>query len=268
MQLCCRLIWVVVGGRGQQADGGDEAATGTGNGQRRWQARGQRHWQLARARRWSWQRAGSLACWQMMGTVASMMNGLDPLIQASLMTRNEDRGIWENGWPDELGKKTSEMGHDRSGMELNLLMTGEEDLPRVATVINVGLRPRRIWNVLIVSAVMNDLDGPSGCLDMVGSGGMKLRLMATFDGMRWLSAGAASTTASGGGDGFTGRGRGLAGGSGGSPSWLREEGGAPYVLHDGAPRVVHTKKKHSRTENYSGVIVLTEAETLEVGFLG
>ncbi|KAL6004441.1 hypothetical protein ACLOJK_004994, partial [Asimina triloba] len=32
-ELCCRLIWAVVGGRGQQADGGDEAATGAGSGQ-------------------------------------------------------------------------------------------------------------------------------------------------------------------------------------------------------------------------------------------
>ncbi|KAL5980249.1 hypothetical protein ACLOJK_036716 [Asimina triloba] len=56
----------------------------------------------------------------------------------------------------------SEMGHDRSGIELNLLMTGEEDSPRVASVINVDLRPRQIWNVLIVFFVMNGSDGPSG----------------------------------------------------------------------------------------------------------
>ncbi|KAL5997922.1 hypothetical protein ACLOJK_008856 [Asimina triloba] len=33
-ELCCRLIWAVVRGRRQRADGGDEAATGAGSGQR------------------------------------------------------------------------------------------------------------------------------------------------------------------------------------------------------------------------------------------
>ncbi|KAL6006402.1 hypothetical protein ACLOJK_037353 [Asimina triloba] len=42
MHLCCRLIWAVVGGRGQRADGGDEAATGAGSGQRAEAVRRQR----------------------------------------------------------------------------------------------------------------------------------------------------------------------------------------------------------------------------------
>ncbi|KAL6008222.1 hypothetical protein ACLOJK_033728 [Asimina triloba] len=108
------------------------------------------------------------------------MDGLDPLIQASLMTRNGGSSFWENGWPDGLEKKTpwaafmarfrSEMGHDRSGMMLNLLMTSEEDSPRVASMINVGLRSRRIWNVLVVAVVMNDLDRGSDGSAVVGLG--------------------------------------------------------------------------------------------------
>ncbi|KAL5985299.1 hypothetical protein ACLOJK_027280, partial [Asimina triloba] len=69
------------------------------------------------------------------------------------------------------------MGHDWSGMELNLLMAGEEDLPRVATVINVGLRPRQIWNVLVVSVVMSGLDqGDDGPIVM-GSDGDRLAFL-------------------------------------------------------------------------------------------
>ncbi|KAL5985403.1 hypothetical protein ACLOJK_027387 [Asimina triloba] len=63
---------------------------------------------------------------------------------------------------------SSEMDHDRSGIELNLLMTGEEDSPRVASMINVGLRSQQIWNVRIVFFVMNGSDGPSGRSPVVG----------------------------------------------------------------------------------------------------
>ncbi|KAL6002101.1 hypothetical protein ACLOJK_037549 [Asimina triloba] len=60
------------------------------------------------------------------------------------------------------------MGDDRSGMKMNLLMTGEEDLPRVATAINIGLRPRQIWNVLVVTIVMSSLDRGNDGPAMVG----------------------------------------------------------------------------------------------------
>ncbi|KAL6000621.1 hypothetical protein ACLOJK_024320 [Asimina triloba] len=61
------------------------------------------------------------------------------------------------------------LGENRRGMELISLMTGEEDSPRVASVINVGLRPRQIWNVLVVPVVMNDSDWIDGGPSMVGS---------------------------------------------------------------------------------------------------
>ncbi|KAL5979215.1 hypothetical protein ACLOJK_019113, partial [Asimina triloba] len=64
-----------------------------------------------------------------------MMNGLDHPIQALLMMETKTEAFEENG--------RSEMGDDRSGMKMNLLMTGEEDLPRVATVINGGRNGRR-----------------------------------------------------------------------------------------------------------------------------
>ncbi|KAL5986634.1 hypothetical protein ACLOJK_014967, partial [Asimina triloba] len=72
-------------------------------------------------------------------------------------------------WISHMARFRSEMGHDQSGMELNFLMTGEEDLPRVASVINVGLRPRQIWNVLVVAVVMNGLDRGKDRLSVVGS---------------------------------------------------------------------------------------------------
>ncbi|KAL5999346.1 hypothetical protein ACLOJK_040806 [Asimina triloba] len=65
------------------------------------------------------------------------------------------------------------MGDDRSGMKMNSLMTSEEDLPHVTTVINVGLRPRRIWNVLVVSVVMSGLDWGDDGPVVMGSDGEK-----------------------------------------------------------------------------------------------
>ncbi|KAL5972852.1 hypothetical protein ACLOJK_039658 [Asimina triloba] len=62
------------------------------------------------------------------------------------------------------------MGHDRSGIELNLLMTGEEDSPRVATVVSVGLRSQQIWNVRIVAVVMNGSDRGNDGPAVVGLG--------------------------------------------------------------------------------------------------
>ncbi|KAL5978402.1 hypothetical protein ACLOJK_029519, partial [Asimina triloba] len=107
---------------------------------------------------------------------------------------NEDNKLWEIRRSDELGKKTlcaaamarfrSEMGHDRSGIELNLLMTGEEDSPRVAAVINVGLRSQQIWNVRIVAVVMSGLDGPMECLTAVGFRRWQARLTAMRGGRR------------------------------------------------------------------------------------
>ncbi|KAL6000150.1 hypothetical protein ACLOJK_034828 [Asimina triloba] len=96
----------------------------------------------------------------------------------------------------------SEMGNDRSGMKMNMLMTGEEDLPRVATVINVGLQPRRIWNVLVVAVVMNGLDrGDDGSAVVGFDGGgcwlvrrRRLRLSATAAWWRLRAAAAGGTT--------------------------------------------------------------------------
>ncbi|KAL6002327.1 hypothetical protein ACLOJK_034258 [Asimina triloba] len=97
------------------------------------------------------------------------------------------------------------MGHDRSGIELKLLMTGEEDSPRVAAVINVGLRSQQIWNVRIVFFVMNGSDGPSGRSPVVGIDGRRRHLRgrrstAMMHGGRrqrggWLRAAAAGGTA-------------------------------------------------------------------------
>ncbi|KAL6013190.1 hypothetical protein ACLOJK_003682 [Asimina triloba] len=123
------------------------------------------------------------------------MGGLDRPIQALPATENEGSSIWENdGWM-RLRRKCL-------AIKMNLLVMSEEDSPRVATVINVGLRPRRIWNVLIVFVVMNDFDGPTGCSAMVGFvffvdvGGEREpvvdggRADGSFNGMlgRWLSA--------------------------------------------------------------------------------
>ncbi|KAL5996617.1 hypothetical protein ACLOJK_007536 [Asimina triloba] len=90
----------------------------------------------------------------------SGVDGLDRPIQASPVTTMKTNAFEENGWRDGLEKKT---------MKMNSLMTGEEDLPRVATVINVGLRPRRIWNVLVVAVMMNGLDRGKDGPAMVGS---------------------------------------------------------------------------------------------------
>ncbi|KAL5979761.1 hypothetical protein ACLOJK_041408, partial [Asimina triloba] len=81
---------------------------------------------------------------------------------------DEADDVGENQWLDVLEKKTFEMGMNQSGMKMGSLMTGEEDLPRVAAVINVGLRPRRIWNVLIVAVVMSGLDRGKDSPVMVG----------------------------------------------------------------------------------------------------
>ncbi|KAL5979785.1 hypothetical protein ACLOJK_041432 [Asimina triloba] len=67
----------------------------------------------------------------------SGVDGLDPMIMA---------------WPVTAAKTDS-------GIEVMLLMTGEEDLPRVASVIN---------NVLVVFFMLNGLDGPSGLSPVVG----------------------------------------------------------------------------------------------------
>ncbi|KAL5994586.1 hypothetical protein ACLOJK_024639 [Asimina triloba] len=86
-----------------------------------------------------------------------------------------------------------EMDHDRSGMELNLLITGEEDSPRVAAVISVGLRLRRIWNVLVVSVVMSGLDRGDNGPTVMGLDGNKL----AFDGVvhrSWTAASSADSS--------------------------------------------------------------------------
>ncbi|KAL5986665.1 hypothetical protein ACLOJK_014998 [Asimina triloba] len=60
---------------------------------------------------------------------------------------------------------------DRGEMEVMRAATEKENFPRVATVINVILRPRRIWNVLIIAVVMNDLDRGKDDPAVVGSDG-------------------------------------------------------------------------------------------------
>ncbi|KAL5978237.1 hypothetical protein ACLOJK_029354 [Asimina triloba] len=75
--------------------------------------------------------------------LVDMMDGVDLLMESSPVTKNEDRCI-----------------------RLNLT-----DLPRVATVINFGLRPRRIWNVLVVAVVMSDLDRGDDDPTLVGLDG-------------------------------------------------------------------------------------------------
>ncbi|KAL5985183.1 hypothetical protein ACLOJK_036421 [Asimina triloba] len=148
---------------------------------------------------------------------------------------NEDNKLWEIRRLDEALEENvlSEMGHDRSGMKLKLLMTGEEDLPRVATVMNVGLRPQRIWNVLVVAVVMNGSDRGNDDPLMVGSAvgfrWWQARSTVTRGDRRWVRRMAALTAMTGGGSGV------LAGGGSGSGllhgcrlhAWLLEEGGAP-----------------------------------------
>ncbi|KAL5979020.1 hypothetical protein ACLOJK_018917 [Asimina triloba] len=101
-----------------------------------------------------------------------MMKGLDLQMEGSLVTETKTEAF-EEKWM--MARFRSEMGDDRSGMKMNSLMTGEEDLPRVATVINFGLRPQRIWNELDVSDVMSGSDGPSGRSPAVGSDGQRWR---------------------------------------------------------------------------------------------
>ncbi|KAL6010663.1 hypothetical protein ACLOJK_001101 [Asimina triloba] len=63
------------------------------------------------------------------------------------------------------------MGDERSGMKMGSSATDEEDSPRVAAVIRVGLRPRRIWNVLVVAVVMSSSDWSDDGPAMVGFAG-------------------------------------------------------------------------------------------------
>ncbi|KAL5977912.1 hypothetical protein ACLOJK_036935 [Asimina triloba] len=134
------------------------------------------------------------------------------------------------------------MGMNQSGIEVMLLMTGEEDLPRVASVINVGLRPRQIWNELAVAVMMNGSDWSDGGPSMVGSTVASLPSTATLT-TSWSSssAGVAMGGTAGGGRGerrhraVTGGGGVLAGGGSGSSHGCRPslgDGGAPKVLHD------------------------------------
>ncbi|KAL6000815.1 hypothetical protein ACLOJK_006541, partial [Asimina triloba] len=96
---------------------------------------------------------------------------------------NEDRGFWKIRRLDEALEENVlfEMGHDRSGMKLKLLMTGEEDLPRVATVMN---------NVLVVAVVMNGLDrgndGPLMVGSAVGFRRWQARSTVTRGDRRWV----------------------------------------------------------------------------------
>ncbi|KAL5986533.1 hypothetical protein ACLOJK_014866, partial [Asimina triloba] len=105
----------------------------------------------------------------------------------------------------------------------------EEDLPRVAFVINVGLRPRQIWNELAVAVMMNGSDWSDGGPSMLA-----------FDGdvaASWSSSsvGVAMGGTAGGGRGerrhraVTGSGGVLAGGGSGGSHGCR-----PSLEHGGA----------------------------------
>ncbi|KAL6001540.1 hypothetical protein ACLOJK_007278 [Asimina triloba] len=60
---------------------------------------------------------------------------------------------------------------DRSGVKVHSLVTEEEDSPCVAVVINVGLRPHRIWDDLDAAIMMDGLDWSNGGPTMVSSDG-------------------------------------------------------------------------------------------------
>ncbi|KAL5984274.1 hypothetical protein ACLOJK_018378 [Asimina triloba] len=126
-----------------------------------------------------------------------------------------------------------EMGHDRSGMKLKLLMTGEEDSPRVASVINVSLRSQQIWNARIVAVVMSGLDrGKDGPM-MVGLDDWH-GFVVFFTGDVWVEHG------DGGQHRRNGRAKGF-------DRWLsrwRErlspaDGNGGSHVDDGAPKVLH-----------------------------
>ncbi|KAL5994240.1 hypothetical protein ACLOJK_035112 [Asimina triloba] len=117
-----------------------------------------------------------------------------------------------------------EMGDDRSGMEACSSATEETSLPRVAAVIDVGLRPRRIWDGLNATIIMDDLDGPTGYSLLVGFDGMKLPLSSSSS---THAGGAAGSTTSGGCGGI-----GAASPRAAMAAALDGDGGAPYpVLH-------------------------------------
>ncbi|KAL5986479.1 hypothetical protein ACLOJK_014812 [Asimina triloba] len=61
-----------------------------------------------------------------------------------------------------------EIGHDRRRMKVESSVTEEMSLLRVATVINVGLRPRWIWDGLDLMVMMDGLDGSTRYSPSVG----------------------------------------------------------------------------------------------------
>ncbi|KAL5986318.1 hypothetical protein ACLOJK_014651 [Asimina triloba] len=99
---------------------------------------------------------------QMIGAVAVMTDDL--IKSANTGHKNQDcMMVWVR----------SEMGNDRSRMKVGLSVTEEEDSPRVAAVINIGLWLRRIWNGLVAAIMMSGLDLSNGGLTMVGSDGRR-----------------------------------------------------------------------------------------------
>ncbi|KAL5995517.1 hypothetical protein ACLOJK_025580 [Asimina triloba] len=96
--------------------------------------------------------------------------------------------VGENQWLDVLEKKTlcapfvminGRIQAMKSEMEVMGAATEKRDLPRVAAVISVGLLPRRIWNVLVVTVVMIDSDCINGGPTVVGLAG-RWRLVVFF----------------------------------------------------------------------------------------
>ncbi|KAL5996732.1 hypothetical protein ACLOJK_007652, partial [Asimina triloba] len=155
-------------------------------------------WLAERRRRDRWWALHSLGCNE--GWTRRWQEGA-PVVAAAAQAVQEGRAGEDNGvdgLDSMIMASPVTATKTDSGIEVMLLMTGEEDLPRVASVINVGLRPRRIWNVLVVPVVMNGLDGGNDDPTMVGrttvgvgsssssSPSTVRRCMAATGGMCWL----------------------------------------------------------------------------------
>ncbi|KAL5988690.1 hypothetical protein ACLOJK_026790 [Asimina triloba] len=148
----------------------------------------------------------------------------------------------------EMVRSEFEMGDDRKRMKVESSAMKETSLPRVATVINVSLRPQRIWDGLDVVVMIDDLDGftevrrrwvrheeDDGVVLTVGTamgghcrmshgGGRQARRQHHFAGVRssnqtppWRSPAAAMAAA------------------------FNVDGGAPYLCSMGVPHLVHMR---------------------------
>ncbi|KAL5989438.1 hypothetical protein ACLOJK_010330 [Asimina triloba] len=109
---------------------------------------------------------------------ARAMNDLDRLIQALPAMTTKQLGaseIDENARDGVVMVRSGfEMGDDQRRMKVESLATEEASLPRVAVVIDVGLRPRLIWDGLDTVIMMDGLDGLMGYSPSVGFTCVKL----------------------------------------------------------------------------------------------